>query len=233
MYWFDESEADLVASTFVSCVIEHLTALIEKTQLPTILYSDGCTYQNRNVVMANALLRLSIATGVPITQKFLIKGHTQMECDSVHSTIECKLKRREINLPTEYADISRQARSAPMPYNVLYLNHRFFKNYAVKEIMLYSSIRPGKMVGDPTVTDLKVIHYDPADSKIKYKLDYDADFRDLPQRSKKVSVSVQALTLYSERIKIQKSKWNNLQDLKRVLPEYCHNFYDLIPYHLD
>ncbi|MGR0295554.1 hypothetical protein ACUWCL_29440, partial [Klebsiella pneumoniae] len=53
-----------------------------------IVYSDGCTYQNRNVIMANAMLLASKITGFHIVQKYLTKGHTQMEVDSVHATIE-------------------------------------------------------------------------------------------------------------------------------------------------
>lgn len=82
----DETKSDVVASTFASCVVDTLTKQLKDRILPVILYSDGCNYQNRNVVMANALLSLAINTDVTITQTVLEKGHTQMECDSVHSS---------------------------------------------------------------------------------------------------------------------------------------------------
>jgi len=66
--------------------------------LPIIIYSDGCGHQNRNCVMSNALPQYSIAKNVVIEQKCLIKGHTQMECDSAHSLIERKLKNKDIPL---------------------------------------------------------------------------------------------------------------------------------------
>ncbi|KAJ4451903.1 hypothetical protein ANN_03381 [Periplaneta americana] len=93
--------------------------------------------------MANALFRLAINTGVTIAQKFLEKGHTQMECDSVHNSIECKLKGREITLSSQYALISKEARKKPFPYEVHYLNHNFFITFETKDLWLYDSIRPG------------------------------------------------------------------------------------------
>lgn len=65
---------------------------------PIIIYSDGCTYQNRNAIMANALLSLSKDYHMTIIQKYLVKGHTQMECDSVHATIVSQSKSDRYNL---------------------------------------------------------------------------------------------------------------------------------------
>ena len=228
-YWFDETEADLVASIFASCVIDTLSKKLRDRLIPVILYSDGCNYQNRNVIMANALLRLAINTGVTITQKFLEKGHTQMECDSVHSSVECKLKGREITLPSQYALISKEARKKPFPYEVHYLTHDFFTNYAAKELWLYDSIRPGRNTNDPTVTDLRVIQYCP-DGKILYKCNFSDVLQEMPRRPKKLSGNVQFPKLYTERLKISESKWNHLQQLKNVIPKDCHSFYENIPH---
>lgn len=60
-----------------------------------MVYSDACTAQNRNSILSNALLHLSFKYELSITQKFLEKGHTQMECDSVHSIIELNLKKKK------------------------------------------------------------------------------------------------------------------------------------------
>lgn len=86
---------DLEASVFVSIVICHLYCLIDKKK-PIILYSDGFCYQNRNRIMANALLHFSIKYQLVIEQKYTIKGHTQMTCDSAYCLIERKLKGKDI-----------------------------------------------------------------------------------------------------------------------------------------
>ena len=41
----------------------------------------------------------------------------------------------------------------PEPYQVVYLDHTFFKDYT--KLGGYNSIRPGTRVGDPVVTDIR------------------------------------------------------------------------------
>lgn len=82
---------------FVSSEEKYLSN--EHDKKPIVIYSDGCTAQNRNCVLVNALLYLSEKRSIFITQKFLVKGHTKMECDHVHSTIEMALKNKEMYDP--------------------------------------------------------------------------------------------------------------------------------------
>lgn len=63
--------------------------------------------------MANALLNLAMIYGVTIEQKFLEVGHTQMEADSVHSTIERCIRKRTIYVPADYEEICNKARKKP------------------------------------------------------------------------------------------------------------------------
>ena len=47
------------------------------TKDPFIIYSDGCTYQKRNVYLSNALLRLSMEENIVIYPNILEKrSHT-------------------------------------------------------------------------------------------------------------------------------------------------------------
>lgn len=96
-YWWDETQSDLSASSFVSCIMDQITECNLKNPLKNIvLWSDGCCYQNRNFVLSNALLEFAINKKITIEQNYLTKGHTQMKCDSVHSKIENKLKNTDI-----------------------------------------------------------------------------------------------------------------------------------------
>lgn len=134
-----------------------------------IFYSDGCTYQNRNSILANTLILVSKKTGITITQKFLEVGHTQMECDSMHSAIEKQLRNREVYSPDGYFEPCRSARVNPKPYKVEYLSHNFFLKYS--NLKFINSLRPWSKTGDPVVTDLKCIQYDPNGS-IQTKLNF-------------------------------------------------------------
>ena len=118
-YFWHESEGDMSASSFASCIIHNLTRVVRDPSVKTIiLWSDGCGYQNRNVVLSNALVDFCVHHNVQIVQKYLEKGHTQMEVDSVHSTIERKLKTRSIYYPGNYVEVMQEARPA-QPYEVI------------------------------------------------------------------------------------------------------------------
>ncbi|CAB3224987.1 unnamed protein product [Arctia plantaginis] len=229
-YWFDESNSTLEASVFASCLLDHLEKILSQKLLPVILYSDGCCAQNRNVTLSNALLRLAFEKNIVITQKYLEKGHTQMECDSVHSAIECKLKGKEIYLPQQYMAITKTARSDPMPYEARYLDYTFFTDFS-KEL-IYKSIRPGKKTGDPVVTDVRMLEYRP-NGTIWYKVGFDDELQPLPYRPTPINRIKQMNhlpKLYAARIPITKRKYEDLQDLKRVLPSSCQSFYDDLPH---
>lgn len=144
-YIWDETEGALTSSYFATCIIKHLEKVI--SQSPEfhhiIIYSDGCCYQNRNAILANALLLFCTEKNVTIEQKYLVVGHTQMECDATHSLIERKLKNIQVNLPSQLVDIIKSARKTPFPLNAHLLNHAYFCNYdAIPK--RYTSIRPGK-----------------------------------------------------------------------------------------
>ncbi|KAG8334063.1 hypothetical protein J6590_108696 [Homalodisca vitripennis] len=145
-YIWNENEGGLDADEFASIITHFLVNEVDRSKYDhVILYSDGCTYQNRNCVLSNALLFTSSVTGLIITQKFLEKGHTQMECDSMHSVIERKLRNREIYSPAGYVEVCKTARLNPRPYKVNYLDHTFFRKY--NTLQFVSSIRPGKKRG--------------------------------------------------------------------------------------
>lgn len=228
-YWFNETEADLSACTFASCIVHYIKKVVSENPLPIILYSDGCNYQNRNSVMSNALLHLSMELNIPLTQKFLEKGHTQMECDSVHSVIEHKLKKKQIYLPSDYVRLTQEARSKPFPYKVVELDYTFVKNYASKETMIYKSIRPGRIAGDPTVTNLRALRYDPKGT-IDFKIDFDDVWQPLNVRTSKVSLPAVFPDLHRSRLSIDDSKFKHLQELKPYIPKDCHLFYDSLPH---
>ena len=103
-YVWHEGEGELNGNIFASCVVDYLVNEVGCTK-DIVLYSDGCANQNRNATLSNALITLAKNKGVAITHNYLEKGHTQMECDSVHSAIERKKKNRDIFVPAQYLSL--------------------------------------------------------------------------------------------------------------------------------
>lgn len=98
--------------------------IAKESQADIILFTDGCTYQNRNVILSNVLWTLSIWSGVSITQIFVESGHIKMKVDSMHSTFERKIRNKKINVPADYVLICITA-CTKEPYIVEYFTHDF------------------------------------------------------------------------------------------------------------
>lgn len=229
-YVWHEGEGGLTASEFCTCVCDFLTENIESFD-SIILWSDGCGYQNRNVILTNALMQFAKEHNKSITQKILEKGHTQMEVDSVHAKIEQRLKPRsmkgskrnpkKIFCPADYVEEMKMARSVPSPYRVKYVDHNFFKNYT--EVGNLKSIRPGKKAGDPTVTDLRALRYTP--TGVQYKLDHSDNWMQQSDHIREPPAT-RVVPLYTDKIAIGATKYGHLQQLKSVMPKDYHSFYD-------
>lgn len=223
-YFWNETAADLNASTFATCIISYLESLDITGVDRVILYSDGCTYQNRNVVLANALLKFSVEHHVVVEQKFLEKGHMYMECDSVHASIERKVKHKDVFVPQPYVNAIESARCKG--YTVDYVDHSFYT-----KLGYYTSIRPGVGVGSPVVTDIRLLKYSP-DGLIAYKINYtDESYTDLRKPRNAVNTFDENITRsFSKPLKLKKSKFQHLQQIKHVIPKDYHAFYDALPH---
>lgn len=228
-YFWHEGEGDLSANSFASCLSNYIQqVVVDNPDLKhLIIYSDGCGYQNRNIVLANTLCHLSSQLNITITQKYLEKGHTQMEVDAVHSSIERKINKRNIYIPQNYVEIIQQCRPSH-PYVVRYVDHTFFQKYS--DLNYYKSIRPGTKVGDPVVADLRVITYT-ADKNVRYRLNFGDELMDLPRKARNLNADTKAISpLHEMPLKLKKSKYEHLQSLKAVIPADYHAFYDRLNY---
>ena len=227
-YVWDETEADLSSHVFTSCIRLALSEVLDKdpeTEKIT-LFSDGCGYQNRNSVLSNMLLDFSVTHNVVIQQKFLERGHTQMECDSIHSAIERRVKNRTIYWPEDYVTVMKECRPEN-PFTVIEMSSDKFLNFS--GISYLKSIRPGKKYGEPQVHDLRALQYT-NDGEVLFKTHHDDEFQPLPQRVMKPNQPYEMTKLFHQRLKIKKSKYDHLQQLKAVIPSVYHSFYDSIPY---
>lgn len=178
-YAWEEHEGSLSSEVFSHLQFKHFSMLLEANPNleKVIVWSDGCGYQNRSSTISNTYLDLAMKYGVTVEQKFLVAGHTQMECDSMHSLIERRIV-KDIHTPRDYIVIFESARLHPSPYKVTQVYHDDFMKLSGTYV---TNIRPGRKVGDPTVHGLRALQY-LADGKIRYKLDFMSDWEDLPQR---------------------------------------------------
>lgn len=224
LYFWHEADGGVSANEFTSCLVDYVLNLPTETER-VIIISDGCGHQNRNRILSSALSDLSQRTNMIIEQLYLEKGHTMMEVDSVHSTIEQYIK-PPIYAPSDYITRMQQARPRN-PYDVKSIHYDFFLNYEnIKSN--FKSIRPGKKKGDAVVVDIRGLKYC-LDGSVLYKLRHNNEWTILPQRRATSNNSLPQ-RLYLEKLKITESKYKHLQELKAVIDKDYHPFYDAISF---
>ena len=95
----------------------------------------------------------------------------------MHSVTERKIL-SDVFTPREYVLIMQNARTNPFPYTVEEVVHT--EVVRLQESCL-QSIRPGFGVGDPTVSEIRVLSYETG-GKIMYKVSFSDDWMLLPRR---------------------------------------------------
>jgi len=143
-----------------------------------------------------------------------------MEVDSVHAAIETASGKIEIETPQEWVTVMKAAR-ARQPYHVETINHTFWQRFP----SLVSSIRPGKVKGDPVVTDLKHIMY--TKDAVFYSLTHGSPLLPMPTRPVRGHTIGSVRNKYDKKLSIQAAKIADLKELCRTIikPEH-HAFYE-------
>lgn len=96
-----QSEAERGATEIATCLLKFIRAAHETGIKTIILYSDNCGGQNRSRFVFSMLEYAANTLKIDITHRFLEKGHTQNERDSMHVTIENAKKHKFIYVPKQ------------------------------------------------------------------------------------------------------------------------------------
>ena len=110
------------------------------------------------------------------------------------------MKNRNINHPSDYEDVIKQARKLPFPYEVKSLDFGSFRDY--RKSCSVASIGPDRKTNDPEVNDLRQIKYTPV-GDIFLKIDHEApDWMLCPARHGVEPAAGEPNQLYPEQLKI-------------------------------
>lgn len=125
-YLWDETQGRRGSCEIGSCILLHLNSLSTATSKveEVTYYSDTCGGQNRNQFVASALM-YCIKKDEKIkciNQKFLESGHSEMECDSIHATIEHAKQLTKVYVPSQWETVITLARKSK-PYIVVPLKY--------------------------------------------------------------------------------------------------------------
>ena len=224
-YLFDETEANLKASTHCSTTIDFVQNQADKHPGPKTIYllSDTCASANRNVYLSSALHELALQLNRDIVQVFYVKGHSFMEIDSIHSLIERKVKKPELFSVDQYAEQIKKARRDPI--KVFRCEHAWFRDYSKTK---FPSIRPKNF----KVMDIKEIRY-AKNGLITCRITFDPKVNWIPlykAKSKEDFQITERPKSFLARLPIAKQKYDDVNSILRVIPEEHRDYYRNLPH---
>ena len=240
-YLWDETHGQRGSCEVATCLLMYTSSVANKLSAVQEItyYSDTCGGQNRNQFVAAALLhalRMNNKLSI-INHKFLEKGHSEMEVDSVHSTIESAKKRTKVFVPSQWHTVVTMARKVD-PYVTVPLKYGDFLN--LKE--LCKSCCPNmKKAGSERVNWLKVkwvqvrcsdlncifVNYTfDADNFLKINTQTSVNTR----RSSEYKWPQSLSQCYTDKLPISAAKKQDLMSLcnSGIIPEEFHDYYSKI-----
>ncbi|CAH1107035.1 unnamed protein product [Psylliodes chrysocephalus] len=233
-YMWSEVEGSRGPCEIASCLFHHLKSLpasIENVRL----FSDTCGGQNKNqFVAAMFIYAVQVLQINIIDQKFLVSGHSQMECDSMHARIETVAKNVPVYLPHEWVSIAQRAKQNNPKYQVFQKADIGFLDW--KTLAKLIMVNRNKDADGNVVNwhHIKWIRYEKESPfEMKIKTDLDEDFRSimiLPRRGRRVTVgSMEACLkpLHTEKKPISALKLKHLKEIcnSGSVPEDCRLFF--------
>ncbi|KAK7500448.1 hypothetical protein BaRGS_00008355 [Batillaria attramentaria] len=202
---WDETNGRRGSVEIATCLFLYLKSL-PVTVKDVILYSDCCGGQNRNQYLAAAFLyALENIPNISITHKYLETGHTQMECDSMHSAISFAKKANPVFIPSGWDIIVRMARRTN-PYTVIPIR--------------FTQILDFKYLASQIIRNTKV-------DKNNKRLCLSSS----SARRRQPDLAQIIRPRYTEKLPVSEAKKRDLVSLCRsgVIPEDHHPFYENLP----
>lgn len=238
-YVWPEFEGKRGANEIATCVNLFLEELPENIK-HVVLHSDCCPGQNRNAIMIYMLYQAvqAIKNINIIDMKFLEPGHTHMQCDSMHATIEHAAEYAKIYWPNDWINVIKLA-AKKRPFKVKELDHTSFRNFKElqqKTMVIKSQNSIGNTLNWKQVKWVRIDKSMP--NTLLYKNEYwEEEFSSVittsrGRKAKSASVTV-PISLYPEKLPISKLKYDNLlsmcQGKDAVIPSEYKNFYTSLP----
>ncbi|KAJ1518929.1 hypothetical protein ONE63_011464 [Megalurothrips usitatus] len=124
LYVWDQTVGKRGSDEISSCMLNYFERLCKQGVSEFHIYSDSCTGQNKNQFLFSMYYMAAMKFNITIIHRYLEKGHTQMECDSVHARIEKKTKKLDIFTPNEWYGHMKTAKAQKPPYQVNKLNQK-------------------------------------------------------------------------------------------------------------
>ena len=236
-YIWTEVEGQRGSNEIGTCLYKHLESL-PKSVHHVVLFSDTCTGQNRNKYITTALHHTvqNIPNIETIDQKFLERGHSHMECDTMHAAIERAKKGIKIHHPDHWLTVCQCAQGSD-PFTNVPLEHEAFydfKDVARTTIRNTKTDTNGSRVNWLKIKWIRVVKSDSDAVYFKYRMPdqfCQLKIRGSSRRGHPHKMTTTLPVLYTNRLNISEVKKKDLLDLchSGVIPRQHHDYYFSLP----
>jgi len=232
-YCWDQTIGGRGANEMASYIYDYILFLVSKGVTEIIIYSDSCSAQNKNQYLFSMYYWISIKHNLTIIHRYLEKGHTQMEADSVHGRIEKKIKHTDLYLPQQWYGFIKTARVKKPHYVV--------KEVTQKDVLNMKELGKYFQWSKVPITKIREIVFDTNSppGSISFKNDLESDSIVVRILTKEPGRPVNWVTLqppkaaYKEKIPLKKKLRDDLEWFlnKNYIPAaYIDRFRALIEY---
>ncbi|XP_074041474.1 uncharacterized protein [Leptinotarsa decemlineata] len=222
-YMWDQTQGGRGSCEIASCVHLFLKGLLSNVK-NVVFYSDRCGGQNLNQFIATMFMiavqeldNISV-----IDMKFLVPGHTQMECDSMHSAVATELQRvGKASWPEDLKQIARSARrKGDKPYQVFDLLIENINDYKLFMKENLTNRKKGEDSEEVRWQKMSWMRFEKSEPyKMKFRENFDEPFKilDFNKRSRRHTF-LQLKQRYDQPIPITSLKYRDLVSLFTLKP---------------
>lgn len=232
-YLWAEIDGNRGVNEIGTCIFDYLQSLDEKVKHVTF-YSDCCSGQNRNQYVCAILMHaVNVLPIDVIDHKFLIPGHTMMECDSMHSAIEFAQRHLAIYSMHEWVNVLQSARKQN-PYKVKLMSFGDFKDLktlASKMVTNRNKSTTGNVINWLQVRWIRLEKKSP--NQIQVKTDFDQEsFHVMSQSKSKKWLKSKLHNAYGSGLPISCAKYADLMGMVKNnnIPQRYSEFYSKLPH---
>ncbi|KAK3919244.1 Polyprotein P1234 [Frankliniella fusca] len=235
-HMWSEIDAGRGAYEIASCLSKFISSVPAGVQKLT-LWSDSCSGQNKNSIICASLISAvaSHQSLETIDHKFLVPGHTHMECDRIHAQIEKRKKvtSYELHRPTNFYDFVKTVEYMKKPLRVVEMKNHFLDFASLLKVkskgplVMRSKNQDGALFSFSPVQWFRYQKCNPTTILYKHCHDEDAPFMELNLRRKGKlgtdSFNPPQCDRTPRPISMEKKK--DLLDLLPQVNHTYHNFY--------
>jgi len=238
-YLWDETEGKRGANEINTALLDYMKSL-PSTVTAVTSFSDTCSGQNRNQFIVATMLYAVRETHLQcIDLKYMESGHSYLEADSMHSSIENIKRHQKVYTTREYEILITAARKNPRPYSVKKLTHEdFFDSKLLCNNIISNRLKntDGEAVNWLAIKWLRFEKIRPTVVQYKYSISspsfLELDVQATTRRGRQSSlVNVTLQPLYNSRLPIAVAKKKDLDTLvkTRVIPPEYAQWYASLP----